>query len=199
MAIEVEDGSGKVDAVSYVSVADATTYFTARGDETWAEQESTTQEAALVRATAAIDSWLRGRWLGTKKTQAQSLAWPRTGVVDEEGFDILDTTIPTPLKQATCEVAMIELSERFLQQSVSKDNTIASETVGPISVSYRADAPTVKTYPHVEALLRGLASIGGAQMAFSISLTDDEKAALDGSSDNYLVDLDAYMEDAKWS
>ena len=199
MAIEVGDGTGKANAVSYISAADATTYFAARGDEVWAEQEPSTQEAALVRATAALDSWLRGRWLGTKKTQAQSLAWPRTGVVDEEGYTILDTTIPVQLKQATCEVAMIELTERFIQQTVSKDNTIAAESVGPIAVSYRADAPTVKTYPHVEALLRGLAAIGGAQMNFRVSLTEDEVTALNSNSDSYLVDLDAYLESAKWS
>ena len=35
MALEVEDGTGKSTAESYISVADATTYHTARGNSTW--------------------------------------------------------------------------------------------------------------------------------------------------------------------
>lgn len=34
MTITVEDGTGKVDAVSYISAADAATYFSLRGVET---------------------------------------------------------------------------------------------------------------------------------------------------------------------
>lgn len=198
MTIEVEDGTGKATAVSYISAADAATYFSLRGVETWTEYGETEQEAALVRATSALDSWLRGRWLGTKKSQAQALAWPRTGAVDEEGFDILDSTVPVQVRQAACEVALIELTERFIQQSVSRDNTVASESVGPISVSYRADAPTMKSYPQVEAMLRGLATIGGAQIGFNVSLTQDELDAL--SSDPLdPLDFDSYFEAAKWT
>ena len=199
MTIEVEDGTGKATAVSYISATDAGTYFSARGIETWAEYGSSEQEAALVRATSALDSWLRGRWLGTKKTQTQALAWPRTDVVDEEGYDVSDSAVPVPVKQATCEIALIELTERFIQQSVSKDNTIASETVGPISVSYRGDSPTIKTYPHVEALVRGLANVGGAQVGFNISLTEDELDALADDDPLDPLDLDEYFEQAKWS
>lgn len=198
MTIEVEDGTGKATAVSYISAVDATTYFSARGVEAWSDEDTTTQEQALVRATFALDSWLRGRWLGTKKTQTQALAWPRTDVVDEEGFEVSDASVPVAVKQATCEVALIELTERFIQQSVSRDNTIASESVGPISVSYRGDAPTVKTYPHVEALLRGVANIGGVQIGFTLGLTADEEAALDDENVDWL-DLNDYFEAVKWS
>lgn len=198
MTIEVEDGTGKAAAVSYISASDAGSYFSARGVETWTEYGSDEQEAALVRATSALDSWLRGRWLGTKKTQTQALAWPRTDVVDEEGFDVSESIVPIQVKQATCEIALIELGgEHFIQQSVSRDNTVASESVGPISVSYRGDAPTIKTYPHIEALLRGLANIGGAQIGFTLGLTADEEAALDGEETDWL-DLNDYLEEVKW-
>jgi len=193
MTIEVEDGTGLDDAVSYVAADDATDYFAARGIEAWAEEGEASQEAALVRATAALDSWLRGRWLGKKATQAQSLAWPRTGVTDEEGYEIADDVVPVQVVQATCEIALVELTERFLQQSVSKDNTVASETVGPISVSYRADAPTIKYYPHIEALLRGLANIGGALIGFTISLTEEEKDELDHQGEFDPFDYEEYF------
>jgi len=204
VTITVETGAGLSDAVSYISAADAATYFAARGVDTWAESDAAEQEAALVRATSSLDSWLRGRWLGTKKTQTQALAWPRisamgatTGVEDEEGYELSTTAVPVQVKQATCEIALIELTERFIQQSVSKDNTIASESVGPISVSYRGDAPTTKTYPHVEALLRGLASIGGTQIGFTIGLTDEEQEYLDNQGEFDIFDYSAYFNTVK--
>jgi hypothetical protein len=72
MTIEVEDGTGKPAAVSYVSNAEATAYFTARGVGTWDDVGDTVaQEAALVRATTALDSWLRGRWFGKRRRSAR--------------------------------------------------------------------------------------------------------------------------------
>ncbi len=180
MTIEVEDGTAKANAQSYISVADATTYHAARGNDSWAEQDAPVQEQALIRAASALDSWLRGQWLGTKKTQAQALAWPRTGVVDQDSFEIPDTTIPTELKQACAEVALIELTERFIQQSVSRDHTVSSTSVGPVAVSYRADAPTNKRYPHIEAMLRGIANTAGTQIGMNVYLTQDEIDELSG-------------------
>lgn len=186
MTIEVEDGTGKSNAVSYLSASDANTYHAARGNDAWSDEDTATQEQALIRATAALDSWLRGCWRGVKKTSTQALAWPRisaqgstTGVTDEDGYELSTAAVPLVVKQATAEVALIELTERFIQQSVSRDNTVSSESVGPISVSYRADAPTNKRYPHVEALLRGVANVAGTQIGMNVYLTDAEIEELD--------------------
>jgi hypothetical protein len=197
VTIEVEDGSGNVGAQSYLSVADADDYFALRGVESWAEQDTAAKEAALVRATFALDSWLRGRWLGKKKTQAQALAWPRTGVLDEDGYELPDTSVPAPVRYATAEVALIELTERFIQESVSKDNTISSESVGPISVSYRADAPTMKSYPHIEALVRGVATVGGVSIGMNVYLSDAEKASINGEGSS-TFDFSTYFNGVKW-
>src|SRR5687767_6245334 len=101
MALEVEDGTGKANAVSYISLADADTYFAARAVEAWEDADEVEKESALIRATDALDSWARGRWKGTKKTSTQALAWPREDVVDEEGFDVPTTVVPTPVSRAT--------------------------------------------------------------------------------------------------
>ncbi len=197
MAIVVEDGTGLSNAVSYISLVDATAYFEARGVETWADVGDTVaQEAALVRATFALDAWLRGRWTGKKKTSSQSLAWPRTDVIDEEGYEVPSDVVPTPVKHACCEVALIELSGSFLTKSVSNENAVSSTSVGPVSVSYRSDAPTVTTYPHIEAMLRGLAATGGTQMNFGVSLTQDEIDALDNGTD--MFDYEEYFNLVKW-
>jgi hypothetical protein len=181
MALTVEDGTGKSNADAYISAAYADTYFAIRKIDSWKAKSSTEREAAIVRATAALDGWLRGSWVGVKKTSTQALAWPRiaelggtTGVLDEDGYELSTTAVPTVVSNATAEIALIELSERFIQQEVSRDNTVASETVGPISVSYRADAPTNKRYPHVEAMLRGVANTAGTQVAMNIYLSAEE-------------------------
>jgi hypothetical protein len=44
-------------------------------------------------------------WYGSKYTSTQSLRWPRTGVVDPDGYDISYTVIPTFLQHATAELA----------------------------------------------------------------------------------------------
>lgn len=199
MALTVENGTGLSNADSYISLADANTYFTSMGDETWTDADDTEKEAALRRATYSLDAWLRGRWKGVKKTSTQALAWPRIkkldsteGVKDEDGYELATDAVPLVVQRATAEIALIELSERFIQQSVSNSNTVASESVGPISVTYRDSAPAVKYYPHIEAMLRGIASVGGVQLDMSIGLTDEELDALDGT-DNDPFDFPEYF------
>ena len=204
MALEVEDGTGKANANAYISLTDADAYFAARKVDTWKAKTSAEREAAIVRATFSLDSWLRGRWNGVKKTSTQSLAWPRisalgatTGITDEDGYELATDAVPQVVAWATAEVALIELSGRFLQESVGSSNAIASESVGPISVSYRGDAPSITYYPHVEAMLRGVAAVGGVQLNMSISLTAEEIEALNGSSSDPF-DYAEYFNIIKW-
>jgi hypothetical protein len=181
MALEVEDGTAKANANAYVSAADADTYFTLRGNENWTDADTADKEAAIVRATFALDAKYGPSWVGVKKTQAQALQWPRiekkdstTGVTDADGYEIETTVVPQKVIDACCEVALIELTERFLSESVDRDSMVTSERVGPISTTWSSGAPTVTLYPHIDAMLQGLAgSASGVQ--FHISLTDEEK------------------------
>lgn len=174
MALVVETGAGLTNSDSYISLADATAYHAARARDAWAEADDTTREAALVRATADLDYWFRGRWKGTKATYEQALAWPRTDVVDEEGFDVPLLTVPAIVKRAAAEVALIELTEAFIQETVDRSNMVSSESVGPISINYKDGAPAIKLYPHIDAMLRGLAAAGGVQLALNIGVTTEE-------------------------
>ncbi len=93
MSIIVEDGTGLATAESYISVADASTYFTARGNTTWDaldEGEATAaREAALRLATDYMTAVYRDRWEGVRYTEGQALCWPRSGVVrDSWSVDI---------------------------------------------------------------------------------------------------------------
>ena len=67
MAIVVEDGTGKSTAESYISVADASTYHTARGNTAWAALTTDAlREAALRKATDFMRQVYRSRWQGYK-------------------------------------------------------------------------------------------------------------------------------------
>ena len=195
MALEVEDGTGKENATSYISLADADDYFELRGNEDWSGEDEADREAALVRATFGMDSWLRGRWVGTKLTQAQALAWPREGAEDEDGFEIPEDEVPIVVQHACAEIALIELSgTSFQSTSQSAADSVSSETVGPISVTYKDSAQTITTYPHIEALLRGVAATSGVVMSFNVGLTQDELDAMEDEPD--VFDFEEYFINA---
>ncbi len=97
MALIVEDGTGKSDAESFVSLADADDYFTKYGEPA---------ETALRMGTQYIEVSKAGQWEGKKRLSTQALAWPRNEVYDESGYLVLSNTIPSRLKQATCEAAL---------------------------------------------------------------------------------------------
>src|SRR5687768_15812728 len=106
---------------SYVTLADANTYFadrlnsTANGD--WTNDSSgvarsdAVKSAALVTATRRIDE---EQFLGVKTTTTQSLKWPRVGVYDEDGIALSSSTIPTRVKEATYIAALELLKTDFL-------------------------------------------------------------------------------------
>lgn len=94
----VEDGTGKVDANSYVSVEEASAYFTLRNRSIqWSSLSAEQQIANLVEATDYIESVYGSRFKGYPKTKEQALSFPRvdSGLAD----------MPRQLKAATFEYA----------------------------------------------------------------------------------------------
>jgi hypothetical protein len=79
MALIIEDGTGVLNADSYVSASRAQAFASSLG-LAWPENV-TAAEQALRRATRFIDASYRGRFLGVRvKGRAQALEWPRSGV-----------------------------------------------------------------------------------------------------------------------
>lgn len=159
MTIEVEDGTGKSNAESYVSVADADTYHTKRGHAGWAAATTGEKEAALVKATFALDAMWGNRFKGQRTNVGQALEWPRAYVVIEEryglrsSYELGDTDIPQAVKHSTLELASIALTDDLIPSS-DRGGRVASESVGPIAVTYFSDAPSGKSYPQLEGWLR---------------------------------------------
>jgi len=76
-------------------------------------------------------------WTGTPATTTQRLAWPRTGMRDRNGNDILSTVIPQDLKDATAELAgQLLMSDSTLDNAVSVGG-IKSVSAGSVAVTFK--------------------------------------------------------------
>ena len=121
---------------SYVSIADADTYFETRIDSAnWVDAADEIKEQALVTATALIDD---NAWIGSAVSSSQALAWPRKNAIyndDRLGLQITiaDSEIPSRVKTAVYEQALhlIDNEDVLMGQS----QTFESISVGSISLS----------------------------------------------------------------
>ena len=105
----VETGAGSATATSYTSVEYADDYFEVMPEETaWDALDCTTKEYYLMWATRLLDQ--KTTWRGSKAVTTSALRWPRANVRDKDGNTVSSTTIPTALKNATCELARFLIS-----------------------------------------------------------------------------------------
>tara|TARA_R110002126_G_scaffold41547_1_gene120675 strand:+ start:11930 stop:12406 length:477 start_codon:yes stop_codon:yes gene_type:complete len=97
MAIIVEDGTGILNANSYVSAANLTAYATARG--------ITLTASADVLILQAMDYLEAQNFIGIKTKHDQALQWPRFRVWIDE-YPVQSTEMPQLLIDAECEIAI---------------------------------------------------------------------------------------------
>lgn len=154
MTITVEDGTGLANANAYVSISDVTAYATSVNDTTWTGLGTPAQEAAIVQATMYLDT--QNTFLGTRTSQTQALSWPRSGVVDtSEGTTIAANSVPLAVRRACSALALKASSGTVLLEDLAHGGAVKSETVGPISVTYKDSAPATTLFM-VTGLLKGL-------------------------------------------
>lgn len=167
MSFTVEDGTAKADAVSYASVATFLAYWTDRNIDL-SDSEPEALQAALLAASAYIDTRYHGRWKGRRYTLEQAMAWPRIGVYDGDGFVVAETSIPAKLVRATCEYAKRALGAELAPDPTANPNVVSeTKTAGPVSksVTYAGGAAleVLKAYPAADMLLKDfLVSPGGS-------------------------------------
>lgn len=158
MALIVEDGTGLSNAESYISVADANAYHTARANDAWSELETLEKEQHLRRATDYMLAVYRERWKGYRTKDSQALDWPRESIYIDARIDALaNNLIPSEVKRACAELALRSITES-LAPDIERATT--EETVGPITVKYAA-GPTNKRFRFVDALLSPYLSASG--------------------------------------
>jgi hypothetical protein len=119
---------------SYISVADADTYFSDRLNAD--EWTGTDKDKALIQATKMIDF---RHYLGYKTDETQALKFPRIGLIDDY-VDLDENEVPQKVKDATCELALYLLQDDYsAPDDLSEFNNVV---VGPIQIETRVGAKT---------------------------------------------------------
>jgi hypothetical protein len=160
MALIVEDGTGKADADTYCSLADATSYHAAMGNTAWAAlANDTLREQALRRAAAYMVQTYRTRWAGYRVSKTQALDWPRYDVPQSDTVDgdgaayYANNVVPVEVRNACAELALRASAGSLLSD---EGREVLEQTVGPITTKYARGGDQSKRYTAVDALLAGL-------------------------------------------
>lgn len=151
MSLILEDGIGRADANSYADLAFADGYHAPRGRAGWAAAAAEEREAALIKATDYLDAVYDFR--GDRERSEQALAWPRFCAEDDAGRRMAG--VPDAVRRACAELALRALTEDLLPDE-ARGGRVTSETLGPISTTYDADAPAGTLRRLVDGLLRGV-------------------------------------------
>jgi hypothetical protein len=121
---------------SYVTIADADTYFETRIDSAdWVTSSDQIKEQALVTATQLIDD---NAWIGSAVSSSQALAWPRKNAIYNDTrlglqVSIAEDEVPSRVKIAVYEQALHLISNEDVLMGQSQ--TFESISVGSISLS----------------------------------------------------------------
>jgi hypothetical protein len=165
MAIIVEDGLGRPDAVSYATVTQADAYHAARNNTAWAGLTEGAKEAALIKATDYLVQSYRTRWIGVRARLEQSLDWPRIEADRESSAQgpryYLENEVPLEVANATIELALRASSGELVADYTQP---VKSETVGPIRVEYDTAFRPLTTFPVIERMLAHLVKGGSHQI-----------------------------------
>lgn len=162
VTLTVEDGTGLVNANTYVSAADAAAYHVEMGNASWAAAASDdVRGAALVQATRYLDKHYLPRWKGYRRSATQALEWPRTDAVDELGNSL--SGVPADVVRAVEELALRALSAS-LQPDQDRGGQVQSLSLGngAVALTYASGAPAGTVYGQVDDILQRVLEPGGS-------------------------------------
>ena len=166
MAIDATVGG--VSSNSFVTRAEADSYFLARANTTWAALTADNKDAALVKATSHIEATYETSFKGARASTTQALSWPREGVV-VDSVEILPTVLPPRLKNAQMELAVKASASDLL---VDETQTVRREKVDVLEVEYAGGSTATVMYAFVQRLLAPLLRGGVSSGSFSQSLLE---------------------------
>lgn len=156
MALIVENGTGLIDANSYITVAYADTYHSNRGNAAWATLTTTVKEQLLIKSTDYIEQVYRLRWLGYRHTAEQALSYPRDEVPRRD-FTFLNQfsfypndEVPTEVKNACAELAL-KANAEALAPDIAR--IARREKVSVLEVEYDANSPAYVIYRAIDNLV----------------------------------------------
>lgn len=157
MVLIVEDGTGLVNADAYTSVSAYRLYWADRGIDVTAETDAKI-EAGLRTGADYIDTI--ARYKAARLTAGQAREFPRLGLADWSGYPV--EGVPKRVQWANIELARIAQTES-LYTNLDRGGRVSAQSVGPISVSYQADAPVGKTFRAAMQLLEPYIRTAGAE------------------------------------
>ena len=117
--IVVEDGTGRADANSYVSLAEANAFFeTVPATNTWGAQTDDQKTRLCIAATRMLDACFS--WNGFKINATQAVQWPRNLARDPNQYAGIfyrnpntflgqyydPAKVPAKIKEATCQLIL---------------------------------------------------------------------------------------------
>ncbi|MHA1859154.1 MAG: DnaT-like ssDNA-binding protein [Candidatus Thorarchaeota archaeon] len=168
---------------TYVSVADANTYFKlAIHAAAWDNASSGDKEKSLATATRQLD---RQDWDGEKYEDAptQALDFPRSGLIDSEDNAVDEAVVPQEIIDATCELGLALLNNNQLQDQSTTGSNIKSLKAGSAEIEY-IRATSGSRFPTIVDELIGLWLTAGSGSATAlagpfVSGADNESLASD--------------------
>lgn len=137
--INANADSSNANAYADIAWADGWLLY-ATDASTWNSSATTDDDKAnaLVTATRLLDSVCN--WKGQKVTASQPLEFPRSGIVDRNGFLIDDDIFPEQVKRATSELANYLINnsgDTGLNKEGEGTENIAEIKVGSIGVKFK--------------------------------------------------------------
>lgn len=161
MVLVVEDGTGKTNADAYDTLVAVDTYNTSHANNsTYSALSDSDKEKAIRLATQYLDNNFRNRWKGVRTTKDQSLAYPRAGVEDYDGYVFDSDVIPQVLKDAMAELAILSGTGTSLMPNLTSPGTIKSKRsridVIETSTEYMGGRSQIAWFRLIDNLLRDL-------------------------------------------
>ena len=146
---------------SYITRLEADAYMTTRLNITdWNNTSDNSKERALQMATRELNAM---SWKGTRAVDGQPLAWPRTGVYNQDEILLDHESIPAFLQYATAEMALSLLKSERWEEADSKG--LSQLTAGPITMKFDRHDQKTRNTPVVNNYIRNYlnsAGMGGA-------------------------------------
>ena len=151
MTLIVEDGTGLIDAESYVSVSHADIYHEKLGNADWLALDDSEKEQSLRKATNYIGLRFKSEFKGIRAFVAQALDFPREHIYLESPLGLMPKTlIPLALKNASCELALKSNYEDLMPET---DTRVKSEKVDVIQITYDEHSQGGVRFVAIEAML----------------------------------------------
>lgn len=141
----------------YDTVANTDAYWVDRNNTDWAALTEAVKEVNMRKATDWIDRSFR--FVGTRATETQRLAWPRTGAYDNDGYLIASDEIPRQVEEAMYIMADLYRSGTYdFSGILTDDAAVERQKVDVIEIEYDVSAKlrTGDVPTHVYELLTGL-------------------------------------------